>query len=198
VTAYQAVFPVAHLPTRQVTQCHVIMGLNCFGTHETLETLEFCFENDILLCRLPFYTSHKLQPCDVAPFALLKTAYRDQVDRLEQGGVNTSSKEHFTSLYRPVRKIVFRPTNIKAGFATSGLFPFNPDRVLRSMPAPLAEPAIPSANEVKVGSCWQDVEPQTPVTPVLAESFMSLQNLIIQRDAYTLDETSKQNLARHL
>jgi hypothetical protein len=66
------------------------------------------------------------------------------------------------------------------------------------MPAPPAEPAIPRADEVEVGSCRQDVEPQTPVTPVLAEAFMSLQKLIIQRDAHALDETSKQNLSRHL
>jgi hypothetical protein len=66
------------------------------------------------------------------------------------------------------------------------------------MPAPLAELGIPRANEVKVRSCRQDVEPQTPVTPVSAEAFMSLQNLIIQQDAHALDETSKQNLARHL
>jgi hypothetical protein len=169
-----------------------------FGTHETLEILEFCFENDILLCRLPSHTSHKLQPCDIAVFAPLKAAYHDQVDRLEQGGVNTIGKEHFTSLYSPARERAFMPKNIKAGFAASGLFPFNPDRVLRSMPAPLAEPAIPRADEVKVGSCRPDVEPQTPVTPVSAEAFMSLQNLIIQRDAHALDETSKQNLARHL
>ncbi|PQE18246.1 transposase tan1 [Rutstroemia sp. NJR-2017a BBW] len=154
-----------------------------FGTHETLEILEFCFENNILLCRLPSHTSHKLQPCDVAVFAPLKAAYRDQVDRFEQGGVNT---------------IAFTPKNIKAGFAASGLFPFNPDRVLRSMPAPPAEPVMPRADEVKVGSCQQDIEPQTPVTPVSAETFMSLQNLIIQQDAHALDETSKQNLARHL
>jgi hypothetical protein len=177
-----------------------------FGTHETLEILEFCFENNILLCRLPSHTSHKLQPCDVAPFAPLKAAYRDQVDRLEQGGVNTIGKEHFTSLYSPAREKAFTPKNIKAGFAASGLIPFNPDRVLRSMPAPLAEPAIPSADEVKVGSCRQDIELryrqdeelQTPVTPVSAEAFMSLQNLIIQQDANALDETSKQNLAKHL
>jgi hypothetical protein len=169
-----------------------------FGTHETLEILEFCFENNILLYRLPSHTSHKLQPCDVATFAPLKAAYRDQVDRLEQGGVNTIGKEHFTSLYSPARERAFTPKNIKAGFAASGLFPFNPDRVRRSMPDPLAEPAIPRADEVKVGSCRQDIEPQTPVTPVSAEGFMSLQNLIIQRDGHALDETSKQNLARHL
>lgn len=33
-----------------------------FGTHETLEILEFCFENNIILCRIPSHTSHKLQP----------------------------------------------------------------------------------------------------------------------------------------
>jgi len=177
-----------------------------FGTHETLEILEFCFENNILLCRLPSHTSHKLQPCDVATFAPLKAAYRDQVDRLEQGGINTIGKEHFTSLYSPARERAFTPKNIKAGFPTSGLFPLNPDRVLRSMPAPPAEPAIPRVDEVKVGSCRQDVEVhyrqeeelQTPLTPVSAEAFISLQNLIIQQDAHALDETSKQNLAKHL
>jgi hypothetical protein len=40
--------------------------------------------------------------------------------------------------------------------------------------------------------------PETHVTPVSAEALMSLQNLIIQQDAYALDETSKQNLKRHL
>ncbi|KAH8790851.1 hypothetical protein F5882DRAFT_401029 [Hyaloscypha sp. PMI_1271] len=90
------------------------------------------------------------------------------------------------------------PKNIKAGFAASGLFPLNPDRVLRSMPAPPAELAIPSADEVKVGSCQQDVEPQTPIMPVSTESFILLQNLIIQWNAHALNETSKQNLTRHL
>jgi len=77
---------------------------------------------------------------------------------------------------------VFTPRNIKAGFAASGLFLFNPDRMLRSIPAPLAESVIPRVNKVKVGSCQQDValhyrqdiDVQTPVTPVSAEAFVSL------------------------
>ncbi|TVY13330.1 hypothetical protein LARI1_G008576, partial [Lachnellula arida] len=47
----------------------------------------------------------------------------------------------------PARDRAFTPKNIKAGFAASGLFPFNPDRVLRSMPAPPVEQPIPSADE---------------------------------------------------
>ncbi|KAF2006458.1 DDE-domain-containing protein [Amniculicola lignicola CBS 123094] len=179
-----------------------VLILDGFGTHETLEILEYCFANNIILCRLPSHTSHKLQPCDVAVFAPLKTAYREQVERLERGGVNTLGKEHFTSLYSPARERAFTPKNIKAGFAASGLFPFNPERVLRTMPKPAAGLTVSITNEA---SCRQDSVPQgdavlpsTPVTPVSAEGLMSLQNLILERDAHALDERSKQSLQRHL
>jgi hypothetical protein len=66
-----------------------------FGTHETLEILEYCFANNILMCRLPSHTSHKLQPCDVGVFGPLKTAYRDEVERLCRRGLEAVSKEHF-------------------------------------------------------------------------------------------------------
>jgi len=141
-----------------------------FGTHETLEILEFCFENNIILCRLPSHTSYKLQPCNVAVFASLKVAYCEQVDRLERGGVNTIGKQHFTSLFSPAREKAFTPKNIKAGFAASGLFPFNPDRVLRHMLKPPADLNVLKANEVKVGSCLQDVVLQTPVTLKLTKA----------------------------
>jgi hypothetical protein len=88
---------------------------NCFRTHETVEILEFCFTNNIILCRLPSYTSYRLQPCDVAVFAPLKAAYREQAERLERGGVNTIGKEHFTSPFSPARKIAFTLKNITAG-----------------------------------------------------------------------------------
>jgi len=145
-----------------------------FGTHETLEILEYYFENNIILCRLPSHTSYKLQPYDVAVFAPLKSAYREQVERLERGGVNIIRKKHFTSLYSPARETAFTPKNIKAGFAASRLMPFNPDRVLRGIPKPPAELTIPKANEVVVGPHARDEILQTPVTPVSAEALISL------------------------
>jgi hypothetical protein len=168
-----------------------------FGTHETLEILEFCFENNIILCRLPSHTSHKLQPCDVGVFAHLKGFYRDEADRLFRGGVNTIGKEHFTSLYSPAREKAFMKRNITAAWAATGLFPFNPDRVLRATPKPPAQSTVPRADEIKVGSCEQDEIPQTPVTPVLAEALASLYN-IIKQDALTLNETSIPRLQRHI
>ena len=168
-----------------------------FGTHETLKILEYCFENNIILCRLPSHTSHKLQPYNVAVFAPLKSAYRERVERLERGGVNKIGKEHFTSLYSPARETAFKPKNIKAGFAASGLVLLNPDRILRVIPKPPAELTIPTADEVKVGPRPQDKILQTPVTPASAEALKSLQDMIKQ-DAHALDETSKQSLQRHV
>jgi hypothetical protein len=172
-----------------------VLILDGFGTHETLEILEYCFANNIILCRLPSHTSHKLQPCDVAVFGPLKTAYREQVERLERGGVNAIGKQHLTSLYKSARERAFTPKNIRAGFAASGLIPFNPERVLRTVPKPPGELTLAVTNEAP---CQEEADPQTPVTPVSAESLMSLQNLILEKDACALDATSKQNLQRHL
>jgi len=63
-----------------------------FGTYETFEALKFCFENNIILYRFSFHTSHKLQLYNVWVFALLKVIYRDEVDGLCRGGANTISK----------------------------------------------------------------------------------------------------------
>jgi hypothetical protein len=161
-----------------------------FGSHETLEILEFCFENNILLYRLPSHTSHKLQPLDVAVFGPLKAAYRDQVDRLERGGVDTVRKEHFTTLYSPARERAITKKNILAGFAKTGLYPFNPDRVLTK---PVPALTTSKACEVDVGPCTQGEVVQTPVTPVTSKALMSLLNMIKQVPD---DETSRQHKDR--
>ncbi|KAL6169814.1 hypothetical protein ACJQWK_04809 [Exserohilum turcicum] len=167
-----------------------------FGTHETLEVLEFCFANNIIMCRLPSHTSHKLQPCDIGVFGPLKTAYRDEVERLCRGGLEAVSKEHFTSVYKPARETAITRRNITAAWAASGLFPFNPERVLRKTPKPPSEIAV-----LDVLACTQDQQvaqiPATPVTPVTTEGVMSLHNLIKQ-DACALDEQSKQRLQKHV
>ena len=164
-----------------------------FGTHETLEVLESCLENDIILCRLPSHTSHKLQPCDVGPFASLKTAYRDEVERLNRGGIDTIGKEHFTSLYKPARDRALTKRNIQAGWAATGFFPFNPERVFGNTPKPPAQLLVPGAKEIAV---IPDV-PHTPITPVTAEALIPLHNMI-KEDARMLDEVSQRRLQRHV
>lgn len=128
----------------------------------------------------------------------LKAAYRDQVERLERAGVGTIGKDHFTYLYSPAREKALTPRNIMASFRASGLFPFNPDRVLADVPKPPAELTIPKSNEV--GSDVQDKLLQlllTSVTLVTAKDLTSLQSLI-EQEANELAETSKKALKKHL
>ena len=75
-----------------------------FATHESAELLGFCFQNNIILCRLPSHTSHKRQLLDVGVFGPLKTAYREQVEQLYRGGAGTVGKQHFMLLYSRARK----------------------------------------------------------------------------------------------
>jgi len=164
-----------------------------FGTHEKLEVLEFCFENNIILCRLPSHTSHKLQPCDISVFSSLKSAYRDQVERLERGCVGKIGMEHFTYLYSPARDQAFTSRNIRAGWAKAGLFPFNLDKVLSDIPKPLPELNAPRTIEVRVGPCPHDQVPQTPVTPVSVEALTSLLDMI---KYVPDDETNRQHKER--
>jgi hypothetical protein len=161
-----------------------------FGTHGTLKILEFYFKNNIFLCRLPSHTSHKLQPYDIALFALLKAAYRGQVERLERGGVGIIGKQHFTYLYSPARERTLTKRNILAGWKTSGLYPFNPDKVLMDILKPVTEPTVPILKTCEIDLCPQGEVLQTPV---ISETLTSLHNLIKQ-DTYADDEMSKQRL----
>jgi hypothetical protein len=168
-----------------------------FGSHKTLEILEFCFAHYIILCRLLSHTSHKLQPCDVSVFPLIKTAYRNQVERLNQGGVDTISKEHFTYLYKPARDRAITKRNILAGWAATGLFPFNPERVLWDI---LKLPTAHDNSRADVAATSSPNEvPLTPVTPVTAEGLTWLTNLIKQDAcAAASDEARRQRLQRRV
>jgi hypothetical protein len=118
------------------------------------------------------------------------------VERLNRGGVDTISKEHFTSLYSPARDKALSKRNILAGWAATGLFPFNPERVFRHTPRPPDAATMPEAVEV-VTSFPQDEELQTPVTPVTTEALASLHNLIKQ-DTLGPHDQSTQRIQRHV
>ena len=149
-----------------------------FDTHESLEVLTFCFEHNIILCRLPSHTSHKLQPCDVGVFGPLKTAYREQVEQLQRRGSNTVNKEHFVLLYRRTREIALTARNIRSGWSGAGLFPFNPNRVLASMSAlggpPAAVPPPPQPAHEQIWSTRQ----APLVTPTTTEGVRDLYRVL--------------------
>ncbi|KAF2005425.1 hypothetical protein P154DRAFT_424380, partial [Amniculicola lignicola CBS 123094] len=105
-----------------------VLIYNSFRTYKTLEILEFYFKYSIILCYLPSYTSYKLQLYNIKVFTPLKIAYYNKVKWLNRGGIDRVGKEYFTYLYQLVRDRALTKRNIKARWATTSLFPFNPKR----------------------------------------------------------------------
>ena len=145
-----------------------------FAAHESIEVMTFCFENNITLCRLPSHTSHKLQPCDVGVFAPLKTAYREQVERLFRGGANMIGKQHFTLLYDRARQFALTCRNIRSGWSKAGLWPFNPERVLATMSRPIDIHTVQlTSPTVQNGHLELDSPLRTPTDPVAFKALRS-------------------------
>ena len=164
--------------TRERAGCQPRILINDgFGTHESLELLEFCLKNNIILCRLPSHTSHKLQPCDAGVFGPLKTAYREQVEKLYRGGAATVGKQHFTLLYQRARDLAFTRKNVLSGWDKTGLYPFNPDRVLKEICISQSDKIMPRALDATIDPSLQDGLLHTPVT---YDSLCSLRGKIEQ------------------
>ena len=95
--------------------------------------------------------------------------------------MNIIGKSYFTYLYSPARVRAFTKKNILAGWAKSGLFPFNPERVLKDTPKLVVILHIPESQEVNIDPRLKENVVQTPVTPVTprtSEAVVSLQSLI--------------------
>jgi hypothetical protein len=164
-----------------------------FGTHESLEVLEFCYRNNIILCRLPSHTSHKLQPCDVGVFGPLKAAYREQAEKLYRGGSNTVGKQHFTYLYSKARRQAFSHRNALAGWSKTGLFPFNPGKVFGNIQRPPEACALRTGEEARAALGATE----SIISPTTCEGLASLCSKI-EHNLHTLGDVPRLQLQKIL
>lgn len=83
------------------------------------------------------------------------------------GGANTIGKQHFTLLYDRARIKAFKPDTIRSAWRKAGLFPFDPNHVLRDMQHPstgiLSVPK-PSSLTGLIVSPTMGASPTTPTT----------------------------------
>ncbi|RYO39765.1 hypothetical protein AA0113_g11160 [Alternaria arborescens] len=125
------------------------------------------------------------------------STYREQVEQLYRSGVTTINKEHFTSLYSPARTRALTKKNVLAGWAKAGLFPYNPDRVLRTITK--LEIALPNHTAVEASrQCPQYELVQTPATPTSSEELMLLLNQIKLEPHDEASRQRKQKLMKKL
>jgi hypothetical protein len=165
-----------------------------FATHESVELLEFCFHHNIILCRLPSHTSHKLQPLDVGVFGPLKAAYREQVEQLYRGGAGTVGKQHFTLLYSRARQTALTESNIISAWSKVGLFPFDPDGVLATISGLPSDQNVPQITATQPGFFPTN---EIQATPVTSEGFAALRRLI-EGESQQVSELSQHRMQKAL
>lgn len=115
----------------------VLIGDN-LASHFSVEVVQAARDNDVYFTALPPNSTHLTQPLDVALFRPMKTTWKCILDtwRNETRRQGTIPKEVFPSLLAKLwRKMEpSAVTNLQGGFRKSGLSPFNPEEVLKTLP----------------------------------------------------------------
>ena len=130
------------------------------GSHTTPEFLAHAIEHQILVVLLIPHSSHLAQPLDATIFGPLKRILSGITTSIFQLGMSKMPKDEWIEAYYKAHYRAFSIKSIKAGFSSTGIYPFNPDKVLnriRSMPdlpvtpsprSPLQVPTIPTSTAI--------------------------------------------------
>ena len=90
-------------------------------------------ENDVIHFCLPSHITHALQPLDVSVFKSRKTNFSKAVHALSFVKKNfIVSKREFAKVVKAPFEKAFSISNIKAGFAKCGIYPYNPNTIDQS------------------------------------------------------------------
>ena len=85
----------------------------------------------LVLILLP-YSTHKLQPLDCGNFLPLLIYYGQEINAVltDSKGESNMTKRMFYGLFKPVFKKAFSIENIKSAWQKTGLWPYDPPKVL--------------------------------------------------------------------
>jgi hypothetical protein len=129
---------------RQIGEWRLLL-LDGHNSHHTFEFLSYARDNKILLYFLIPHCSQLLQPLDVAVFQPYKHWHGVAVGDHNRMGLTAMTKSDFLDNIRTVRQRTFKPGTVKKAFHDSGIWPWNPDAVLRQIvpkdQTPECEPA---------------------------------------------------------
>jgi hypothetical protein len=115
---------------------HRLLFVDGHGSHVNMKFLNWCEQHKILLAVYPPHSTHRLQPLDVGVFAPLANHYSQALDDLvrKSEGRTSISKRDFFSLFWPAFEKAFAKENIVSAWSNTGIWPFDPQKVLKSFP----------------------------------------------------------------
>jgi hypothetical protein len=115
-----------------------LLILDGHGSHLTMDFIEYCDQNRILLAIYPPHSTHTLQPLDVVMFKPLSSAYSAQVASFMERsqGLTSISKRDFYPMFMAAWEASFKEATILKAFEATGLSPFNPEVILKRFHQP--------------------------------------------------------------
>lgn len=104
--------------------------------------LDWCQQHKILIACYPPHSTHRLQPLDVSCCAPLATYYSQGLDDLirQSEGHTSIKKRDFFSIFWPAFQQAFRKEVIESAWSRTGIWPFDPEAVLRAFPEQHSSP----------------------------------------------------------
>lgn len=104
----------------------VLIVLDNHASHLSVDMINYCRENGIILLSFPPHTSHKLQPLDRSVYGPFKRFYNAAADSwMKNNPGKTMVIYNIPSLVKVALPNAAMPKNIISGFTSTGIWPFN-------------------------------------------------------------------------
>lgn len=106
----------------------VVVIMDNHSSHISVPVIQFCKVNFISVLSFPPHTSHKLQPLDRAVFGPFKTRFNNAADQwIRNHPGQRMTIYDLPALVKTAMSLAATPSNITAGFACTGIWPYNKD-----------------------------------------------------------------------
>jgi hypothetical protein len=139
-----------------------LLILDGHGSHVTMDFINYCDQNKILLAILPPHSTHTLQPLDLVMFKPLSTAYsKELTTHLHSGqGLSPIKKSDFFHLFWKAWTSTFTQGLILRSFAATGISPLQPNVILQrfAKDTPETSDGSTSSSSVYSGKDWLKIE----------------------------------------
>ena len=113
----------------------LLLILDGHSSHFNPATLRRAAEEEIIMFCLPPHTTHRTQPLDKGCFGPLKVYWREECHSyLQKNKGKVITRFQFSEIFGKAWKKGMTSSNISAGFETTGIYPFNPDKLIPAAP----------------------------------------------------------------
>ncbi|KAL2884579.1 hypothetical protein HOO65_110050 [Ceratocystis lukuohia] len=139
-----------------------LLILDGHESHHSAHFERYCEENKIVALCMPANASHLLQPLDVGCLPVLQKEYDQQIEHLIRCSVTHVSKIEFLPAFHAAFKAAFTESNIRGGFKSAGLAPFDPENVISKLDVQLRTP-MASEEVTEPSTPWTSTTQQKPL-----------------------------------